>query len=497
MDYIENQKEIFKKIIEIYEENTFQEELKLKRDHIIKAFEEIFNSEAEKFELKYCNSIHKGNFFKFESRIKKNISLNEKFFRKNIGLDLIRNLNIDLTNINNIDKKLEIIKKIKFWNDVIGIRILTELKRDCEKTLKLIQNNIPMFRDKGIKLDEIDSQPQPMKNGLEIIKIDGLYQNEFAFELQIKSKINSAWGDLDHKLFYKNYYISPVKDSLQVSMNNIGIILDQLEKFLFELRQSNNNLNEKLENQNIIEDIYTKICPQINEKLKIEYNLKKILDYLIFFYKELKIEEKALRELNFSYFEKVDNFENHKMYEKIRNYNFDYILLEIIFFNWYIFFKNVNIQEVNYDIILNEYFKLLSKYMDFKINSNLDFQENNYDEIYRKIEILLKYVDNPEILTDYSTYQKLIIIDKFIIDIFEENDSFNIEPQIFKNIVANSAFSKKNNYLKEVFDDNVDYIGFLNTLNKYIENSKNKEDLLDLSKKIFISVSETIKDLEE
>ena len=89
--------------------------------------------------------------------------------------------------------------------DIIGVRVVTELRHDCNKVLALLRAFIDDLATTEVVLDKIDleSQPQKMKNGLFIYKIKGIFRSDFGFELQIKSKIEEAWGDMDHAIFIK------------------------------------------------------------------------------------------------------------------------------------------------------------------------------------------------------------------------------------------------------------------------------------------------------
>lgn len=53
-----------------------------------------------------------------------------------------------------------------------------------------------------------DNQPEKQKNGLDIYRMDAIYKEndeQIKMEIQVKSLTNYFWGELEHKLFYKNY----------------------------------------------------------------------------------------------------------------------------------------------------------------------------------------------------------------------------------------------------------------------------------------------------
>lgn len=129
-------------------------------------------------------------------------------------------------------------------SDLIGIRIECRFIPDEEKVyMKLLElfdvdlgdgyycnsNNTKV----AIKLDE--PQPQFQRNGFEIYKIDGRYLFEdkiYNFELQIKSLVNNFWGDIEHRILYKNYnYLLSenfIKDMMGSIKENLTLIDKQL-----------------------------------------------------------------------------------------------------------------------------------------------------------------------------------------------------------------------------------------------------------------------------
>lgn len=129
-------------------------------------------------------------------------------------------------------------------SDIIGLRIECRFIPDEEKVYtKLVElfnvdigdgyYTTEINPNIALKLDE--PQPQYQKNGFEIYKMDGHYYTEdevFNFELQIKSLVNNFWGDIEHRILYKNYnYIlseSFIKDMMGSIKENLSLIDKQL-----------------------------------------------------------------------------------------------------------------------------------------------------------------------------------------------------------------------------------------------------------------------------
>lgn len=496
MDFIDNQNLMFDALIEIYDDENFIREIDFKKRQIIQVFEQIFEEEAKNFELVYKNSIQNGKYYKIESRIKRTGSLREKFYRRNIGLELIREMNLTPENITHKAVRKRVRQAYSLLDDVIGIRIVTELKADCISALNLIENRISVFNQGGIFFKtDFKAQPTIMDNGLEIIKLKGIFDDKNAFELQIKSKIDTAWGDIDHKLFYKDYNSSTVKDSLQVSMNNIGELLNQIEKFLFDLRETNNEIEDKEYNQHLVEYLFEHVSPEINEKLHITYDFKRILEPVLFFCNVLKVGE-SIGPLNFGNFEMVNNFEEFLAYEAIRKYNFDYVLLEIIFVSCVIEGEYSKGDEVDYKSVLKHYFVILSKYIEKKIReSEPRIEHHYYKEIYGKMLRLMAFVEDPKILFDYSVYRKIRLIDKIIIDVIVENE-MSIKVEEITEIFTIFAFDGGKRIAEYTYNEDEDYIDILTKVKHQVEAMENPE-LLKFFNRVILRIAQDIDSKEE
>ncbi|MDO5027995.1 MAG: GTP pyrophosphokinase [Bacillota bacterium] len=161
------------------------------------------------------------------SRVKSPTSVKEKILRNNLYKD--------------VEDTRTLIGQI---SDLIGVRIECRFIPDEEKVYsKLLEKfNINVGggyysckKNTNISIKVNEPQPQFQKNGFEIYKIDGHYYNNhkvYNFELQIKSLVNNFWGDIEHRILYKNYnYIvseSFIKDIMGSIKENLTLIDKQL-----------------------------------------------------------------------------------------------------------------------------------------------------------------------------------------------------------------------------------------------------------------------------
>ena len=107
-------------------------------------------------------------------------------------------------------------KVLANFSDLIGLRIECKFIDDEPYVYNLLLDVFTQTSDgvyysapgmPQIKLNLQAPQPQKQKNGFDIYKIDGRYElggDSVRFELQIKALVNSFWGEVEHKIIYKN-----------------------------------------------------------------------------------------------------------------------------------------------------------------------------------------------------------------------------------------------------------------------------------------------------
>lgn len=244
-------------------------------------------------------------------RIKSESSLREKIVKNNYFLQ-----------IENPEQMMMAI------SDLIGVRIECRFIKEEEILFEEIRKLFNFSLDNGYyKVDEnssiclklSDEQPQIQKNGFEIYKIDGIYEygkNKFKFELQIKSMVNVFWGEIDHRILYKNYnymmnenfikeIMASIKDSLYMVDRQLQILFDHIQRFDASAVQSaSNQLNYLL--SKIIHDVFSS---KIQDELGFVFNFKKTTDIIVEY---LQIKAAKERELSFgeNFVQLIDQINN-------------------------------------------------------------------------------------------------------------------------------------------------------------------------------------------
>lgn len=144
-------------------------------------------------------------------------------------------------------------------SDIIGIRINCLLTKEEKKVFDLLKKQFIKGEDKFWKHKNLESfymdfkspQPEFQQNGKNIYRISAKWKTkdefEYNIEVQIKSEINVLWGEIEHKLFYKNYEYLLSQDFYSELMNllhdNLNSVEKQLELIKRHLENGNNDIS--------------------------------------------------------------------------------------------------------------------------------------------------------------------------------------------------------------------------------------------------------------
>lgn len=170
------------------------------------------------------------------SRIKSKESFREKIIRNRLYVEFGSAKEI-LANLHDL---IGFCIECRFIDD--EYRVLTQLRnhfsiRNEEDGYYSCKENPSLFFD-------CDSyQPKIQKNGFAIYRIDGYYMEngiKVNVELQIKALVHSFWGDIEHKLVYKNtnYYVyddfmkdllASIKGYLTITDRQLNVIYEQMQ----------------------------------------------------------------------------------------------------------------------------------------------------------------------------------------------------------------------------------------------------------------------------
>lgn len=217
------------------------------------------------------------------SRVKTEESLKEKLIRNRFYI--------------NYENSEEILNHL---SDIIGLKVECRFIDEELLILESLKSHFTTPCSDGyfcfdkyphVKLDITSQQPQTQRNGFTIYRVDGYYErdnNKINFELQIKSLVNSFWGDIEHKLVYKNtnYYVYDtfMKDILSSINSNLAIVDRQLHIIYDEMENSDRHQMGLVSEQNFEKLLAKAINDLFTEKLKksigFTINIKNTSDIL-------------------------------------------------------------------------------------------------------------------------------------------------------------------------------------------------------------------------
>lgn len=433
-DIIEKNIGVFERFVQIYK-NEVKDDLDHEAKELVKRLKKVIDQHSQTYNLETQNDVNPIKYYSLKYRIKGEDSLKEKLVRKNEGFKITEvGVNNDPEEVQT--KKNIVIPYLKRFPDAIGVRIVTELRYDCNKVLALLRSFVDDLDATEVVLDKLDleAQPQKMKNGLFIYKIKGVFRSDFGFELQIKSKIEEAWGDMDHAIFYKDYSASPIKNITQVTMNNVGKLLENIDELLLGLRNSSSQYQENLEQLANLKSLNDELFPLIKQKLGISFEIGKVASFLN------TVKEKALEgigspkvitslDCSFLDFEVTDK--RLLRYVEIRKKSFELMIIEAAYFNWSTQNGKPELTQASYEVRLIEFLDTLTVHIFNVIEKENSAQAAELVDsanLAQKITVYSKYMKTHDLFLSEKTLIHISQIEGTIEEFFQEKqDTYFIE----------------------------------------------------------------------
>ncbi|RKS02312.1 hypothetical protein [Flavobacterium sp. 102] len=445
-------------IINEFEDDISSKVYQNQAEIIVQKLKRIIDASALKYNLISKNSVRDIRHYNFISRIKEPDSLKEKLIRNNLINDFINEINFENLDANS---KKAIKQKLFGLDDLIGVKILTDLNVDCKNMCELIQS--PEFQSQAETEDitfnksDLAKQPQIMRNGLAIYKIRCSY-DKYNFELQIKSKLVSAWGDMEHSIFYKDYAITPVRHTAQKSMNHVGKLLFDIDDFVESIRNANKDYKENANALLFLSWFEEKYSTPVKSILQnVTYKFDSISEILYRVSTLLKInlkEDFEVRNLRIEHFDLQSEDGNINHYIKIRNNNYDLKILESILISWLLLSDEV-IDKGNLDNKLKEYLAtIINATSIYLIEYFPGYEEDEMIELITELyEISLKYECNESFLINIQKLQTFLENWEFTKSIIEsklEDDLISIIGKIIFIFLNNGNYQK---YISDTIND--------------------------------------------
>lgn len=425
--------------------------------------EEYFKDILNQSNVEYLNA---------SSRVKSKDSLREKIIRNRY--------------IKKYNTAEELIHSL---SDLIGIRLECRFIEDEANLFKLLKKYFNKTEDKiyyynkrneKIKLKLSEKQPQKQKNGLEIYRIDGMFDyggNIINFEIQIKSLVNIFWSEIEHKIIYKNntYLIGDdfLNDIMLSIKSNLTMIDNQLLTIYDNFRTSNkDNIRSKSKNTEkfIAKMIYDTFAEKMLSSIGFIVDFKKPCETIInYSFSKMANDDdtfgdmaiKALSRINEIDKKEIDfnskiKFEAEPVYEdeiskKLGQYMINKLNYE---FTWNLFFRilfeiepyNNKKDFENFIVFIKE--NILSENNKLKLEESFDEEQSKIvlNDIYKVIVETIIEVDTIEFIYVDNFYKIDELIDKVIDNICKEVN--NYEEYIQKSDIYKESIR---HYIKKLF----------------------------------------------
>ncbi len=280
-------------------------------DFVDNSISMLEDSYQELYELSFMientirdNLLSNPAFLNVTSRIKTPSSLKEKIIRNNYYLKYSspKNFFYNLTDLIGIRIECRFIEDEKKIYDAL-IKLFNCRYESPEN--EILENytdieGFPEFYYYNSQSPELllcidKKQPQQQKNGFEIFRLDGLVihnDKKIRFELQIKSLVNLFWGEVEHKILYKNYNYMPMEKfykDIMYSINGNMMMIDRqlmiLHDHLYELSSYDPAARSMQFKSMLTKSIYEFYSLKIKEKLGFIVDFRNtcevITDYII------------------------------------------------------------------------------------------------------------------------------------------------------------------------------------------------------------------------
>ena len=253
-------------------------------DAMVKISENLKSLEWADLEIKtYLESlfVDMDCLLNVNSRVKSANSVKEKILRQNLYI-----------------KHRSVEELLDALPDIIGVRLECRFIKDEEKIYKKLKELFNIQKEEGfytssgndrivLKLDE--KQPQTQQNGFDIYKIDGYYlssTDKYNFELQIKSMVNLFWGDIEHKILYKNYSYLLGEDFITDMMHSINdnlTLIDRQLMVVYDHVYENEPYSGTYEEikEVLKKAVYDKYFIEIRENLGFVVDFRSLVDLVV------------------------------------------------------------------------------------------------------------------------------------------------------------------------------------------------------------------------
>lgn len=397
------------------------------------------------------NSVYKSIIpFSYKTRVKSNISIEEKIIRNDIRLEEIN--------------KESLLKK---FDDLIGITILTTTIGFQNIAFDYLKTFLDINKDEINVVSGLDNKKTIFDNeNIEYYHIKLTY-NSYPVEIQIKSIFLNAFADIEHTLFYKDHEIHELKNYNKKILHSLAPMLINIEEILHDIYTYDVSYItiETLRTQiySYVESRTSDIFGVTNESGKLSFIINQISQIICSYFIE--------RNLEFD-----ENFFESGMVESQDKKIIDYFYKDSLLYSAVSklmnddsnFFKNIILFELKTIEKNREKIEIFSKKIDVLLEIMLYISENEMFKnisIKRKLRLLDLYRYFEDIYDDY-------------IDEFEEQIKEFVEDDDQKKSLE--KFINSSLILKKIVSEDQESIALNEIVEKWIAR-KEEESIIELT----------------
>ncbi len=422
----------------------------------------LYESAALRLERFFTDSFSwRDSFLNVSTRIKSEQSLREKILRQNL--------------FSEYPTPQQMMEEL---HDVIGVRIecrfIAEEREIFESMAQLFTDEVgggyfASELNEGISLNLNMEQPQYQKNGFEIYKIDGRIftgQATINFELQIKSLVNVFWGEIDHKVLYKNFNYMVTEDFFRDMLISIKENLWMIDKRLMQMyRHIENsdgshpsNTKEQLKSMmsKVIHDMYNQ---KLMEMTGILFDFKKpsdlIVDYIFSKRQNLpddqygpcfvdmlqRVHERSKLSMDFSKRIEYEPFSfSHPLAEQLGEALLPYIEQD---FQWYVLFRILlDIEQTDFVSEYKHFIEYMLMTFSFRIRRSLirkEISSNDRERLHSELleRLILWYTKHCAL--HYLTIENMRLleeaVDEFLVGVKRPEDLWDLDVDMFDTLL--------------------------------------------------------------
>lgn len=422
----------------------------------------MYETAARRLDRFFTDSFSwKDSFLNVFTRIKSEASLREKILRQNL--------------FSEFETPEEMMEEL---HDVIGVRIecrfIAEEKEIYEALFQLFTEEMDdgyfaSSLNEGIRLDLNLEQPQFQKNGFEIYKIDGKVwtgSRMVNFELQVKSLVNVFWGEIDHKVLYKNYNYMVTEDFFRDMLISIKENLWMIDKRLMQMYRQIESMDTV--NPNTTKDqlkamlsklIHDAYIMKLRESTGILFDFQKPSDlivdfifakrrkipqdqYAVYFVQALsKVQKRQRNSLDFTLGIDYPDFHmKDPLQQGLKEKLLPFINRD---FKWYLLFRILlDIEQSDFVTEFTRFVEYTIETMGYRIRRGLGdarISERDKDRIHKQLLTGLVNWYGNRCELNYLTIDHMRMLEevtaRYIADVTRPEDLWDLDPDVFVEMV--------------------------------------------------------------